>query len=432
MQKIELLSPAGDMEKLRTVIHYGADAVYLGGKAFNLRAASNNFSRDELSEAVEYAHQFGKRVYVTLNILAHNKEIAALPQFVKHLESIGVDGVIVADLGVFSVVRENSSLPIHISTQASSTNWQTVKMWQTMGAKRVVLARECTLKEIKEIRDRVPDIELEVFVHGAMCMAYSGRCMISQYMTERDGNRGACANACRWKYSVMEETRPGEYFPVYEDETGSYLYNSKDLCTIEFIEQILAAGVNGLKIEGRMKTVFYGGSVTRVYRDALDSYLSGSYQYQPEWLESLKCVSNRGYTSGFFLGKLDKNSQNFEGGYERTKEFVGTVLEILPEGKVLLDIRGRRIQSGELLEVVLRSGAPRSFVMPEMRHPETLEIKQLAQPGQRVIINDPGVEWRVFDMIQRPMLRSEVAAEEGDEAAVNSRSCSTECEATAD
>ena len=267
MASAELLAPAGDMEKLKTVFHYGADAVYLGGKAFNLRAQSHNFSKESLKDAVNYAHAIGKKVYVTLNIIAHEKEIKALPGFVRYLEEIGVDAVIVADLGVLDVVAEESNLPIHISTQASTTNWRSIKMWKKLGAKRVVLARECTISEIKKIKDQVPEMEIEVFVHGAMCMAYSGRCMISQYMTERDGNRGACANACRWKYSVVEEKRPGEHYPVYEDDTGSYLYNSKDLCTIDFIDQLLDAGVDGLKIEGRMKTIFYAASATWKYTE---------------------------------------------------------------------------------------------------------------------------------------------------------------------
>ncbi len=247
MKKVELLAPVGNMEKFKMAMHYGADAVFLGGKMhygadavflggkmFNLRAGSSNFSDEELIEAVNYAHNLGKKVYVTLNIIPHNNELELLPDYVKFLEKIGVDGVIVADLGVFQIVKENTNLRISVSTQASNTNWRSVKMWKDLGAKRVVLAREISLENIAEIRAKVPDIELEVFIHGAMCMSISGRCLLSNYMTGRDANRGDCAQSCRWKYSLVEETRPGEYMPVFEDDHGTYIFNSKDLCTIEF------------------------------------------------------------------------------------------------------------------------------------------------------------------------------------------------------
>jgi len=248
MSQIELLSPAGNMEKLKTVLRYGADAVYMGGKAFNLRAGSSNFSIDDLRAGVEYTHSVGKKVYVTLNIIAHNRDIKALPNFIKNLEQMGVDAVIVADIGIMSLVQENSNLPIHVSTQASTANWATAKQFHKLGAKRVILARELSLDEIKGIKDKVPDLELEVFVHGAMCMTYSGRCTMSSYMSSRDSNHGMCANSCRWKYALVEEKRPGQYFPVYEDETGNYLYNSKDLCTIDFLDKIVDAGITSLKI----------------------------------------------------------------------------------------------------------------------------------------------------------------------------------------
>jgi putative protease len=243
-------------------------------------------------------------------------------------------------------------------------------------------------------------MELEVFVHGAMCMAYSGRCMISQYMTERDGNRGACANACRWKYSVVEEQRPGQYFPVYEDDTGSYLYNSKDLCTIEFLDKILDAGVDGLKIEGRMKTFFYVGAVTRIYRRALDSYLSGNFQYQASWLQSLKGVSNRGYTSGFFHGKLDKEAQNLEGGYERTKELVGQVLEVAREGRHRIGIRGRRIEAGVAIQALSALGPDIDLEMPPMVNAKTSEEVKQAHPGFEVWVTLP-VTLVPGDILQR-------------------------------
>ena len=341
MQKIELLSPAGGFDKLKVAFLHGADAVYIGGKAFNLRSKSSNFSNQMLEEAVIYAHSIGKKVYIALNILAHEREVKALPAFIKYLNKIKVDAVIVADLGIIDIVQENSDIPIHISTQASSTNWRSIKMWQKLGAKRVVLARELSISEIKKIKEQVPDMELEVFIHGAMCMTYSGRCNLSQYFSARDGNRGACTNSCRWKYTLMEEKRPGEHFPVYEDETGSYIYNSKDLCTIEFIDQILDAGVTSLKIEGRMKSIYYCANTTRIYRQAVDSYLSGNYTYNPEWLSELCKMSHRGYTSGFFHGKLDRHSQQLDGGIYRTHKFSAYVKEKISESEALLEIRER-------------------------------------------------------------------------------------------
>jgi len=396
-RSIELLAPAGNMEKLKTVFHYGADAVFLGGKAFNLRAASHNFAKDELVEAVDYAHALGKKVYVALNIIAHNREIGALPQYIKFLESAGVDALIVADLGVMALVTEHSNIPIHVSTQASTANWKAVEMLHKLGAKRVVLAREVGISEIAEIKRRVPEIEIEVFVHGSMCMAYSGRCMISQYMSSRDGNRGACSNSCRYKYTVMEEKQPGEHFPVFEDESGSYLYNSKDLCTIEFLDQLLEAGVDGLKIEGRMKTVFYAASVTRVYREALNLYMSGSYHLNPSWLKDLEAVSHRGYTSGFYLGSLDRHSQNFTGESMRSKDLVANVISRNGH-EVLLDIRGRQIFSGMKIEWLTQDGAVK-FEMPEMRRPDNGRVIDMAHPGSKVVIHTD-IPFQPYDIIQ--------------------------------
>jgi putative protease len=395
---VELLAPAGNLEKLKTVLHYGADAVFLGGKAFNLRAASHNFGKDELVQAVNYAHNLGKKVYVALNIIAHNREINALPQYIKFLEEARVDAVIVADLGVMGLVKEHSNLPIHISTQASTANWKSVEMLKLMGAKRVVLAREVTLSEITEIKRRVPDVEIEVFVHGAMCMAYSGRCMISQYMSSRDGNRGACSNACRYKYEVVEEKNPGEYFPVVEDESGSYIYNSKDLCTIEFVDRLIEAKVDSFKIEGRMKTSFYGASVTRVYRTAIDSYLAGDYKFNSDWIKELEGVSHRGYTSGFYLGALDKESQNFTGAMLRSKDFVATVVSRQGR-KTVLDVRGGKIKPGMLVEYLSRGGI-KPFVLPEIRHADSGRVLEEANPGSKVEI-ETDLEFSPFEIIQK-------------------------------
>ncbi len=402
-RKIELLAPAGNMEKLQMVFHYGADAAYMGGKAFNLRALSSNFDDEDLRQAVEYAHSLGKKAYVTLNIIPHNKELELMPEYVKYLESINVDGVIVADLGVFMIVKENTNLNISVSTQASNTNWKSVEMWKNLGAKRVILAREVSLDEMKTIREKVPDVELEVFVHGAMCISISGRCLLSNYMANRDANRGACAHPCRWKYSLMEEKRPGEYFPVFEDERGTYIFNSKDLCTIEFIDKILDIGIDSLKIEGRMKGIYYGANAVKIYRNAIDSYLSGEYKYNPKWLEELNTTSNRLFTSGFYIDKPDEKSQNYNtnSSYSQTYQLVAKVIEKKDNNTYVLQIRNRLFK-GEELEVVNPNGAPVKFIMPELTDVETREKTDVAHPNMIMEIQtDTYLE--VFDMIRKKL-----------------------------
>lgn len=367
MKKVELLAPVGNMEKFKMALHYGADAVFLGGKMFNLRAGSNNLSDEELEYAVNYAHERGKKVYVTLNVIPHNDELDLLPDYVKFLDKIGVDGVIVADLGVFQVVKENSNLSISVSTQASNTNWRSVKMWKDLGARRVVLARELSLEDIAEIRAKVPDIELEVFIHGAMCMSISGRCLLSNYMTGRDANRGDCAQSCRWKYNLVEETRPGEYMPVFEDERGTYIFNSKDLCTIEFLDKILDLGVDSLKIEGRMKGIYYVANAVKVYRDAIDQYYAGNYKYNPKWLEELTSVSHRSYTSGFYMGKAGADAQNYNdrNSYSQSHQLVAKVEKKLPNNEYILAIRNK-LYVGEKLEVVSPGISTREITLPPM------------------------------------------------------------------
>ena len=362
MKRAELLAPAGNMEKLKMAFHYGADAVFLGGKMFNLRAGSTNFSDEELQEAVDYAHARNKRVYVTLNIIAHNKELEILPEYVKTLEKIGVDAVIVADMGVFQVVKENSNLPISVSTQASNTNWRSVKMWKELGAKRVVMAREVSLEELAEIRIKVPDIEIEAFVHGAMCIAISGRCLLSNYMTGRDANRGDCAQACRWKYKLVEEKRPDEYFPIYEDEHGTHIFNSKDLCSIEFIDKVLDSGIDSLKIEGRMKGIYYVANAVKTYREALDSYYSGDYKYNPEWLTELQTISHRLYTEGFYEGRPDEKGQNYNdrNSYSQTHKLVAKVIGHEDDGATILEIRNRLAITDEI-ELIKPIGPPKKI-----------------------------------------------------------------------
>lgn len=375
MKKAELLAPAGNMEKLKMAFHYGADAVFLGGKMFNLRAGSTNFSDEELKEALDYAHTRGKKVYVTLNIIAHNKELEILPDYVKFLDEIGVDGVIVADLGVFQVVKEYTNLFISVSTQASNTNWRSVKMWKDLGAGRVVLAREISIEELAEIRLKVPDIEIEAFVHGAMCIAISGRCLLSNYMTGRDANRGDCAQACRWTYKLVEEKRPNEHFPIFEDENGTHIFNSKDLCTIEFIDKLLDAGIDSLKIEGRMKGIYYVANAVKTYREALDSYYSGDYHYNPLWMTELQTVSHRLYTNGFYDGRPDESGQNYNdrNSYSQTHKLVAKVIGFEEDGATILEIRNR-LTTIDYIELIRPIGPPKQIKIDKFIIIKTGEI----------------------------------------------------------
>ncbi|HBT79807.1 MAG TPA: peptidase U32 [Selenomonas sp.] len=307
---------------------FGADAVYLGGKAYGLRALGGNFTQDELREAVAYAHARAAKVYATVNIFPHNADLNGLPDYLRFLQEIQVDGLLVADLGVFMMVKEVApQLSLHISTQANNTNWRTVCEWQKLGAQRVVLARELSLQEIGEIRQHT-DVELEMFVHGAMCISYSGRCLLSSYFTGRDANRGSCAQCCRWKYALVEETRPGQYFPIAEDERGTYIMNSKDLCLLPYLPEVMACGVDSLKIEGRMKSVHYAASVTKAYRAAIDSYVKDpqNFAVRQEWREELAKVSHRPYTTGFAFGRPTAEDQVYgTSSYEQNSDFVGLV-----------------------------------------------------------------------------------------------------------
>ena len=351
-KRVELLAPAGNMEKLKSAFHFGADACFIGGNAFNLRGMSSNFNNKELKQAIDYAHSLGKKVYVTLNIFAHNAEIEYMPRFIKKLEEYGADAAIVADLGVFQLVREYApNLRIHVSTQANNTNWMSVKTWKEMGAKRVILAREMSLNEIKKIREKVPDVEIEVFIHGAMCMTYSGRCLLSNYFTGRDSNRGICAQDCRWNYKVIaeghEETGAHD---IIENEDGTFMFNAKDLCTIEFIDKIIEAGVNSLKIEGRMKSIYYNSTVVKQYKRALDSYYSGSYKFDEDWLKELKTISHRQYSNGFFLGPTTEKDQNYKTGlsYSQTYRLIANVLEKVDTNRYKIQIRNQVFATQEL------------------------------------------------------------------------------------
>lgn len=318
MQKVELLAPAGSLAKLKYALVYGADAVYIGGEEFSLRVAAKNFTNVEIKEGIEFAHNLGKKVYITANIIPHNDDIKKFPEFVKEVESLGADAIIISDPGMFAIARKEApNLDIHISTQANNTNFQSAAFWHSLGAKRVILARELSFDEIKEIRQNTPDdLEIECFVHGAMCISYSGRCLLSNYMTHRDANMGACAHPCRWKYALVEEKRPGEYMPVFENERGTFIYNSKDLCMIEYIPEIIQSGITSLKIEGRVKNELYVATVVKAYRREIDAYYKDreNYKFNTENLEELKKISYRGYTTGFFNGKPKGTEQVYTSG----------------------------------------------------------------------------------------------------------------------
>ena len=356
MRKAELLAPAGDLDKLKMAVLYGADAVYLGGESFGLRKASKNFKIEQIKEGVDFAHERGVKVYVTLNIVPHNDDLHGLEEYAKELEDAGVDAVLVADPGVFMKCKAAiPNMPIHISTQASVTNYETVMFWYNLGASRVVLARELSLKEIKEITDKIPeDLEIETFVHGAMCMSYSGRCLISNYMTGRDANRGDCSHACRYKYYLVEEKRPGEYFPIDETDDGTFIMNSKDLCMIENLPDMLNAGIYSFKIEGRVKSQYYVATVLRSYRMALDAYYKDpeNYKFDSALLDEIKKASHRDFTTGFFYGRPTTDAQIYSNNsYIRGYDFLGMVLDYDEETMMATIEQRNRMFVGDEIEV---------------------------------------------------------------------------------
>jgi len=361
MQKVELLAPAGNLEKLKMAFIYGADAVYLGGEEFGLRAKADNFSREDLIEGIDFAHSRGKKVYVTMNIIPHNDDFPGMPNYIRFLGELGVDAIILSDPGVFSLVKEICpDMEIHLSTQANNTNYMSAKFWHNLGVKRIVLARELSINEISEIRKNTPpDLELEVFIHGAMCISYSGRCLLSNYMTGRDSNRGHCAHPCRWKYHLMEEKRPGEYFPVYENERGTFIFNSKDLCLIEYLPEIINAGVTSLKIEGRMKSAYYVATVVKAYRQAIDAYyeLGENYKFDPKWLEEVSKASHREFTTGFYFEKPSAETQIYHtSSYIRDYDFIGLVLEYDSNTGIAKIEQRNKMVLGEEIEVVNPEG----------------------------------------------------------------------------
>ena len=354
-RKVELLVPAGSLEVLKVAVDYGADAVYIGGQAYGLRAKADNFSIEEMKKAVKYAHAKNAKVYVTANIFAHNYDIEGMKAYFEQLKDTGVDAVLVSDPGIFMLAKEiMPDMELHISTQANNTNYLTYNFWYNMGAKRVVTARELSLVEIKQIREHIPeDMEIESFMHGAMCISYSGRCLLSSYFTGRDANRGACTHPCRWKYHIVEETRPGEYMPVNEDDRGTYIFNSKDLCMIEHIPEMIDAGIDSFKIEGRMKTALYVATVASTYRKAIDDYMESPelYRSNMEYYKSeiAKCTY-RQFTTGFYFGKTDQDSQIYDNNtYIKNCTYIGNVQEVTEDGLVAFEQKNK-FSVGEEIE----------------------------------------------------------------------------------
>ena len=377
LKETELLIPAGSLEVLKIAVNYGANAVYIGGEAFGLRANAKNFSIDEIREGVLYAHSKNVKVFVTANILAHNADMDDAREYFRELSTTGIDAVLVADPGMFMIAKETlpESCEIHISTQANNTNYETFLFWWKMGAKRVVCARELSLKEIKEIREHIPEeLDIEAFIHGAMCMSYSGRCMLSNFFTGRDANRGECTHPCRWKYNIVEEKRPGQYFPIYENDRGTFIFNSKDLCMIEHVPELIDAGIDSLKIEGRMKTALYVATVARTYRKALDDLKESEEKYRAnmEWYkaEIAKCTY-REFTTGFYYGKPSSEDHIYDNNtYVTGSVYLGTIRDSREDGWCYLEQKNK-FSVGETIEIMKPDGEDIPIEVLEIRDAET-------------------------------------------------------------
>ena len=405
MRKTELLIPAGSLDVLKTAVIYGADAVYLGGEAFGLRAKAKNFTNEEIMEGIKFAHDHGVKVYITANILAHNDDLAGVEEYFEELKTIRPDALIISDPGVFTIAkRVLPDIEIHISTQANNTNYGTYLFWHELGAKRVVSARELSLKEIKEIREHIPeDMEIESFIHGAMCISYSGRCLLSNFFTGRDANQGACTHPCRWKYSVVEETRPGEYMPVYENERGTYIFNSKDLCMIGHIPDLIDAGIDSFKIEGRMKTALYVATVARTYRKAIDDYLKDPVLYEknmPWYLDQISNCTYRQFTTGFFYGKPDSEAQIYDSNtYVKEYTYLGIVGGSNAEGLYRIEQRNK-FSVGETIEIMKPNGDNIKAKVLRIVNEEGGEQESAPHPKQ-VLYIDLGVPMEQYDILRR-------------------------------
>lgn len=390
-RKVELLVPAGSLEVLKVAVDYGADAVYIGGQAYGLRAKADNFSIDEMKEAAAYAHAKNAKVYVTANIFAHNYDIDGMKTYFEQLKDTGVDAVLVSDPGIFTLAKETMpDMELHISTQANNTNYLTYNFWYKLGAKRVVTARELSLAEIRQIRDHIPDdMEIESFMHGAMCISYSGRCLLSSYFTGRDANRGACTHPCRWKYHIVEETRPGEYMPVNEDDRGTYIFNSKDLCMVEHIPEMIDAGIDSFKIEGRMKTALYVATVARTYRKAIDDYMESPelYRSNMEYYKSeiAKCTY-RQFTTGFYFGKTDSDSQIYDNNtYIKNYTYIGNVQLVTEDGLAVFEQKNK-FSVGEMIEAMDFDGTNISCRVEEIYNDKMEKMKSAPHPKMQLYV----------------------------------------------
>ena len=404
MRKPELLVPASSLEVLKTAVRYGADAVYIGGEVFGLRAKAKNFTLEEMAEGVNFAHEHGVKVYVTANILAHNADLEPVKAYFNDLKKVNPDALIIADPAIFTIAKEIlPEMELHISTQANNTNYGTYNFWWNLGAKRVVSARELSIKEIKEIREHIPDdMEIETFVHGAMCISYSGRCLLSSFMTGRDANLGACTHPCRWKYAVMEENRPGQYMPIEENERGTYIFNSKDLCMIEHIPELINAGIDSFKIEGRMKTALYVATVARTYRMAIDDYLEDPKKYErnlPKYRTFISQCTYRQYTTGFFFGKPDETTQIYDCNvYERDYVYLGIVGDQVGEMEYSLEQKNKFYQ-GQKIEVMKADGNDIEVEVVSIKDEEGNEMESCPHPKQKLKIN-LGIELEKGDILR--------------------------------
>ncbi len=405
MRKTELLIPASSLEVLKIAVMFGADAVYIGGEAFGLRAKAKNFTPEEMKEGIDFAHEHGVKVYVTANILAHNYDLAGAREYFKELKEMKPDGLIIADPGMFTLAKEICpEIDVHISTQANNTNYETYRFWEKLGATRVVSARELSIKEIKEIREHISDkMEIETFVHGAMCISYSGRCLLSNYFTGRDANQGACTHPCRWKYAVVEESRPGEYLPVYENERGTYIFNSKDLCMIEHIPDLIDAGIDSLKIEGRMKTALYVATVARTYRKALDDFAESPEKYQenmPWYLDQISNCTYRQFTTGFFYGKPTEETQIYDSNtYVKEYTYLGIVGERNEQGWYKTEQRNK-FSVGEMIEVMKPDGRNVEVTVKAIYDEDGNSMDSCPHPKQ-VLYIDLGMELDQYDILRR-------------------------------
>ncbi|MBO8463279.1 MAG: U32 family peptidase [Firmicutes bacterium] len=391
-REIELLIPASSLEVLKVGVTYGANAIYIGGEMFGLRAKAKNFSHEEMKEGIEYAHKHGVKVFITANISAHNYDIDGVYEYFKELKELKPDAVIISDAGIFAIAKEIlPEIDIHISTQANSTNYKTYQFWYNLGAKRVVAARELSLEELKEIRENIPeDMEIEAFIHGAMCMSHSGRCLLSNYMTGRDANRGACTHPCRWKYSLVEENRPGEYMPVFENERGTYIFNSKDLNMIEHIPELVEAGVDSFKIEGRMKTALYVATVARTYRKAIDDYLESEEKYRANldyYRSEISKCTYRQFTTGFYFGKTDENSQIYDNNtYIKEYTYIGIVQSVNEEGLCELEQRNK-FSVGETIEVMIPDGTNKEVTVKRIFDEDGREMESAPHSKQKIFVD---------------------------------------------